>query len=122
KGMKFGSVTSASAASRKALMRHTVLPLQGPGRMKVKIAGDHEAMSRAAAGWLAREFERNPRLLVCLAAGATPARTYELLGVQARKSPAFFHQLQVVKLDEWAGLTRSDPASCDAFLRQRVIR
>jgi galactosamine-6-phosphate isomerase len=103
-------------------MRHTPLTLQGPGPMKIKSWSDHEAMSRAAAAYLAREFRRQPRLLLCLATGATPARTYELLALQARKSPALFQQLRVLKLDEWGGLPRGDPASCETFLRQRVIR
>ena len=90
--------------------------------MKVKIWGNHEAMSMAAAGCIAREFGREPRLLVCLATGSTPVRTYELLGSRARAFPAHFAQLRVLKLDEWAGLPMSDPGSSEAYLQHRVIR
>jgi galactosamine-6-phosphate isomerase len=90
--------------------------------MKVRITGNYEEMSRAAAACLAREFARNPRLLLCLATGATPARAYELLAPKARKFPELFAQLRVLKLDEWAGLRATDAGSCEAFLRQRVIR
>jgi galactosamine-6-phosphate isomerase len=90
--------------------------------MKVKVWGDHEAMSRAAAGCIAREFGRDPRLLICLATGATPVRTYEWLGFRARASPGLFAHLRVLKLDEWAGLPMSDPGSSEAYLQSRVVR
>jgi galactosamine-6-phosphate isomerase len=90
--------------------------------MKVKIWGNHEAMSVAAAGCIAREFERDPRLLVCLATGATPVRTYELLSSSARASPAHFAHLRVLKLDEWEGLPMSDPGSSESYLQNCVIR
>jgi galactosamine-6-phosphate isomerase len=90
--------------------------------MKVKIWGNHEAMSMAAAGCMAREFGREPRLLVCLATGSTPVRTYELLGLRARTCPALFAHLRVLKLDEWGGLPMSDPGSCETYLQDRVIR
>jgi galactosamine-6-phosphate isomerase len=103
-------------------MRNTHSTVQGPYRMKVKIWANHEAMSRAAASCIAREFGRHPRQLVCLATGSTPARTYELLGCRARKSPALFDHLRVLKLDEWSGLPMSDPGSSETYLQQRVIR
>ncbi len=93
-----------------------------PNRMKVEICTDHEAMSAAAARRIAREFGRDRRLLVCLATGSTPARAYELLGARARKSPALFDHLRVLKLDEWAGLPAGDPGSSEAYLRRRVVR
>ncbi len=89
--------------------------------MKVKRLGNHETMSQAAAGWIAREVRRNPGLLICLATGETPARTYELVGERARKSPALFQHARVLKLDEWGGLPKGDPGSCEAYLQQRVV-
>ena len=90
--------------------------------MRIKISGNYEEMSRAAAADLARELARNPRLLLCLATGSTPARAYELLGARARKAPALLAQARVLKLDEWAGLTATDPGSCEALFRRHVIK
>jgi len=103
-------------------MTNTPATVQGPHGIKVKVWGNHEAMSRAAAGCIAREVGRRPRLLVCLATGSTPARTYELLGRRARQCPALFHHMRVLKLDEWEGLSMNDPGSSEAYLQQRVIR
>jgi galactosamine-6-phosphate isomerase len=90
--------------------------------MKVKICGDHEAMSATAAGFIARGFGRNPQLLVCLATGATPVRTYELLGLRVHARPNHFANLRVLKLDEWEGLSMSDSGSSEDYLQRCVIR
>jgi galactosamine-6-phosphate isomerase len=90
-----------------------------PSGIKLKILTDHEAMSRAAAGFMAREFAGNPRLLVCLATGGTPTRAYELL--RARKPRPELGHLRVLKLDEWEGLSADDPGSCEAYLRWHVL-
>ena len=90
--------------------------------MKIKLSENYEAMSREAAGWIARELGRNPRLLICMATGGSPARTYELLGERARKSPALFEQVRVLKLDEWGGLPAGDPRSSEAYLQEKVVK
>ena len=90
--------------------------------MNVKICENHEAMSMAAAGWITRQLDGKKRLLFCLATGSTPVRTYELVAPKARKSPALFDPLRVLKLDEWLGLPASDPGTCEAYLQRRVIR
>ena len=46
-----------------------------------------EAMSRRAADLVAAGLRENPRLLLGAATGATPARTYELVGQLARDEP-----------------------------------
>ncbi len=90
--------------------------------MKVEVCGDHETMSRAAAACIAHELARQPALLICLATGSTPARAYELLGARARRTPDRFRQVRVLKLDEWAGLSKNDPGSSEAYLQQRVVQ
>jgi galactosamine-6-phosphate isomerase len=102
--------------------RGSVKMRSSPQQMKSRIFGNHETMSRAVARYIALEFRSKPGMLVCLATGSTPTRTYELLGSQSRKSPALFAHLRVLKLDEWGGLAASDPGSCEAYLQQRVVR
>ena len=82
--------------------------------MKPEIFPDHEAMSRAATNWLARELKRKPDSLFCLATGGTPTRTYDLLAEKRGARPELFGKLRVLKLDEWGGLAMDDPATCEA--------
>lgn len=89
--------------------------------MKVKVFNDHETMSRAAAAAMAREIQKNPRTLLCLATGSSPSRAYELIGKRAQKSPALCRRVRIVKLDEWEGLDAGDPGSNDAYFSKHVI-
>jgi galactosamine-6-phosphate isomerase len=90
--------------------------------MKIKISSNHEAMSKGAADWIAGELARNPRLLISMATGGSPARTCDLLAARARKTPALFDQVRVLKLDEWGGLPIGDPGSSEAYLQEKVVK
>ncbi len=90
--------------------------------MKISLYDDHEAMSRAAAALIVREIARQSENLLCLATGSTPTRTYASMAARARRSPAAFARLRVLKLDEWGGLPENDPGSCETYLREHVIQ
>ena len=90
--------------------------------MKPEIFPDYEAMSRAAANWLARELKRKPGALFCLATGCTPTRTYDLLAEKRHARPGLFRKLRVLKLDEWGSLAMDDPATCEAHLQRHIVQ
>lgn len=75
-------------------------------------------MSREAARWLVRRLRAKPNALLCLATGGTPERIYELLA----REPAVLRRARLMKLDEWGGLARNDPATCEAYLQRVLIR
>jgi len=91
------------------------------GLLRFDVAADFEAMSRRAAALIESEVRRQPNLLLCAAAGSSPARTYELLGERAAQDSALFSQLRVIKVDEWGGLGLADPATCESDLRRRLL-
>lgn len=104
----------------------------GPARIAVRqqrcgsspelcVSADPEALSRAAAAFLRRVIERKPDALVCLASGASPARTYQLLAAHGRRNPALFARVRWLQLDEWGGLAADDPATCRAWLRRDLL-
>jgi galactosamine-6-phosphate isomerase len=85
------------------------------------ILPDHEAVSRHAADFLIAHLREKPDALLCLAAGSTPMRTYELLAHEGAKDPALFKHCRFIKLDEWGGLTAGNPATCDVQLRTTLV-
>jgi galactosamine-6-phosphate isomerase len=89
--------------------------------LKPHILADHEAVSRHAAEWLIDHLHRNPSALICLAAGSTPTRTYELLAQAGAKEPTLFKHCRILKLDEWGGLPPGNPATCDFQLRTTLV-
>jgi galactosamine-6-phosphate isomerase len=91
-----------------------------PGELA--IAPDHAVLSHWTANVILDEVRRNPRLLLGAAAGCTPSRTYGLLAEMARSEPRTFQQLRIVKLDEWGGLPMDDPATCEVYLGEKLLR
>jgi galactosamine-6-phosphate isomerase len=77
---------------------------------------DHEAMSCAAAEWIASRIRAIPNALVCLASGATPVRAYRLLAEKHAAEPGLFERVRIIKLDEWHGLAADDLGSCERSL------
>jgi galactosamine-6-phosphate isomerase len=82
---------------------------------------DYEALSKHAADLLVARLRERPSALVCLAAGSTPIRTYELLAERGVADPSVFKQCRLLKLDEWGGLPLDDPATCETQLRSTLV-
>jgi galactosamine-6-phosphate isomerase len=89
--------------------------------LKPQVFPDHESLSRYAAGSITEELRRKPDSLLCLAAGSTPMRTYELLAQEGAKEATLFKHCRIIKLDEWGGLPPGNPATCDMQLRTTLV-
>jgi galactosamine-6-phosphate isomerase len=86
-----------------------------------QVFSDHEAMSHAAAQWLASRLRERPTSLLCLAAGSTPTRTYELLVEQTKQTSSLAERCRLLKLDEWGGVPMDDAATCERQLRAVLV-
>jgi galactosamine-6-phosphate isomerase len=84
----------------------------------IQIHPDYEALSAAAAEFIAERIKEKPSLLLCLATGSTPTRTYELL---ATRPKSLFSEVRVLKLDEWGGIPMTSAATCETYLRKSLI-
>jgi putative deaminase/isomerase len=85
------------------------------------VCDGREALARRAANAIVDAVRGQPDLLLCLASGSTPTRTYDLVGLRGRDEPALFERVRVLKLDEWAGLDMDDPSTCEVHLRQHLL-
>jgi galactosamine-6-phosphate isomerase len=90
--------------------------------LRILVADNHERMSRQAAARIEREIRRKPGLLLGAVTGETPTRTYERLAGMRASEPSLFRRLRVLKLDEWMGVPARHPASCEAYLRTKMLR
>ncbi len=59
--------------------------------------------------------------LLCLATGNSPAGLYQELVGEFGVRPDLFRSMRVIKLDEWLRVPASDPASCEHYLKSRVL-
>ena len=97
------------------------MPTARANHLKVQVLGTYEDMSRIAADSICSELKRRPDLLLCVSAGSTPTRAYELLAARYSRDPKLFARLRVLQIDEWGGLAAGDPATCAADLRTKLL-
>lgn len=89
--------------------------------MNVTRCDDHGDLTARAAALVVEAVERKPNLWLCAATGRSPAALYAALAERGRAAPGLFARLGVVKLDEWGGVPADHPASCEHYLRTRVL-
>ena len=85
--------------------------------MRITVLPDREALDRAAADVIWEAARAKPDLLICLASGETPTGMYALLTA----APERLASARYVQLDEWAGISPDDPASCAAYLERTML-
>src|SRR5262245_37121560 len=90
--------------------------------LKIEVAESYAAMSRRAEGIVAAELKRNPRLIFCASAGGTPTGLYAQMAARHSRQPKLYERMRVLQIDEWGGLPKGHPASCEADLRNKLLR
>ena len=82
---------------------------------------DYQEMSREAAARVMAAVAAKRDSLLCAPTGNSPAGLYQELIREAEKNPDLLRSLRIVKLDEWLGLPASDAATCEQFLKSRLL-
>ena len=90
--------------------------------MQLAVVRDYESLSQRAEGWVVRALREAPSLLLGVATGATPTRTYGRLAERRQAEPGLFRALNIVGLDEWLDLPAGHAGSCRRYIRERLLR
>ncbi|MDD6684053.1 MAG: glucosamine-6-phosphate deaminase [Clostridiales bacterium] len=105
----------AHCMEKTAMKLGAVMPLRLP--KEVFLENDYEAMSRRSAELVCDVIREKPDALVCLPAGNTAIRTYEIMREMAVSGAVDFSRVHFVALDEWLDL-EDESENCDAFMRR----
>jgi glucosamine-6-phosphate isomerase len=89
--------------------------------MQLSVYQDYETLSRHAADEIIRQAHQKPDAVLCLAAGDTPRRTYEILVDRAKQEVIDFSRCTFVGLDEWVGVPPDNEGSCSWFLHRHLF-
>ncbi len=89
--------------------------------MKINYCSDYDQMSKLAASLIIDEIDKKKDLLLCAATGHSPMGLYDALKDKAVKDKSIFNQLKIIKLDEWSGIPDTNPATCEYYLRLRLL-
>lgn len=88
--------------------------------MNVLVAKDHEDLSRVAASLMLARIAWKPHALVGFSQGETPVRTYQILVERLKEGPVTAEHLRALKINEWLGVSDSDPVSCEYHFRTHI--
>jgi len=105
----------AHCMEKTAIERGAVMPLRMP--REVFLEDDYEAMSRRSAQLVCDVIRDKPDALVCLPAGSTAVRTFEIMKEMSDSGEVDFSKTRFVALDEWLDL-EDESENCDAFMRK----
>ena len=89
--------------------------------MKIIKAKDYQDMSRKAANIISAQIIMKPDCVLGLATGSTPIGTYDQLIDWYKKGDLDFSQVSSVNLDEYRGLSHTDPQSYYYFMHQHLF-
>jgi len=83
---------------------------------------DYESLSEAASEHLLTLVQCKPDAVICVATGATPLLTYQRFVDKVKAYGIDISGVTFVKLDEWVGLAPDNPATCEVFLQQHLLK
>ena len=89
--------------------------------MKIEYCRDYEEMSRAAFESFYSGLKTSPRTSICPASGHSPTGFYEKMVANYQEQSELYYAMQVVKLDEWFGVSADDPNSCEHYIQNKII-
>ena len=89
--------------------------------MNLNYCSDYREMSRLAAAMILEALSEKPDLLLCTATGSSPEGLYNEMAAIAGENKEVFSQLRILKLDEWGGIPENHPASCEYYLREKLL-
>lgn len=90
--------------------------------MKIIVAKDYAAMSRAAADLVERLVHEEPEALVSFPGGDTPVGLLEEFCGRVSRGEIDPTGLKFVQLDDWVGIGPDDAGSCSNFIRDKLLR
>lgn len=89
--------------------------------MNIIRAKDYQDMSRKAADIISAQIIMKPDCVLGLATGSTPVGTYRQLIEWYEKGDLDFSRVSTVNLDEYRGLTHTDPQSYYYFMQENLF-
>ena len=90
--------------------------------MEVIIQPNKEAAAELVARIIAHDLRANPHLVLGLATGMTMERVYRCLVTMHHEQHLDFSLCSTFNLDEYVGLTPTDPNSYRHYMDERLFR
>lgn len=90
--------------------------------MKFVKTDHYEAMSEAASEVLVNCLVQKPDALFCIATGSSPTEAYRLFVEKVKSKNIDTGKMRIIKLDEWKGLSKDNPATCEYYVQEHILK
>ena len=87
----------------------------------ITVAADPQAMSEFVADLVASQITANPRTVLSLPTGSTPLPLFDVLAASAARGELDFSKVTFFSLDDYLGLSPSDPNSLSGWLERAFL-
>jgi glucosamine-6-phosphate deaminase len=89
--------------------------------MQIFVEKDYNAVSEKASEIILNCIRENPRIVLGLATGSTPEKTYKLIAQNYKKNKLSFKEVKTFNLDEYLGLENSHKQSYHSFMKKNLF-
>jgi glucosamine-6-phosphate isomerase len=89
--------------------------------LKINRYDSYNAMSKAAADFIAQHITSKPNSLLCFPSGESPTGTLQYLVDYAQAGKLDFSLCRFVGLDEWVGMDERDQGSCTHYMYSHLF-
>ena len=86
------------------------------------VTEDYDDLSKRCAGIMLGCVREKSDPVICLATGHSPLGAYRCFVAEAIKNKIDLSKVVFVKLDEWYGLGMDDPATCEYFISNEMLK
>ncbi len=90
--------------------------------MDIKLVSSYEELSIKSKDLIIEHIKKKNDLLLCAASGDSPTGTYQLLASEYQKNRELFSGLNVIKLDEWGGISMDQSGTCESYLQEHLVQ
>ena len=92
------------------------------GGLRLLVVENYESLSMHAAQYLYDQTVKKADSHISIATGNTPEGAYARWISKIRENNISTDSLRIHKLDEWDAVAGDDPASCEYFLQNQILR
>ncbi len=90
--------------------------------MKIEHVKDYPALSNECTTIMIDTVKQNPCAKLVIATGQSPLEAYRIFVQRVKKEKIDVSAATFIKLDEWVGLEPEDPATCEYFIQEELIK
>lgn len=90
--------------------------------MNIVNTENYNDMSKQACDILIKCLSKKPDAMFCIATGSSPTGAYREFVRRVQEEKLDVSKLKIIKLDEWFGLEKDNPATCERYIQEHILK